>query len=882
MHRFLLFCTRCVTLLCFCVQLPFFGYCAPAQFSLPSSAVSSSLTAVEPRLVGMRIFKDDPLRFSFMVDQASGSDLESMRLIKYFFAALTIPDRDLWVNLSPVERDRILPVGLSRTELGRDLLEQDYTLKQIMSETLHPGNPSGKAFWRMIYRKAQELYGTTDVDFKMQHRVWIVPELAGILENGNLSMVMLRRARLKVMLEEDYLARKSGFQMGGNTVDAIGVRVMRELVVPAIQKQVDEGESFRVLRQIYGALILAAWYKRRIRTGLLSEDYVNHGKVEGISLNDPGMAERVWQQYAENFSEGVFDVIIDDELDTGEDLLVRRYTSGGMNFDLGQLFLQHDLHPTSDELRGFSSTARIVDVGLRSLEEVGLGSRADLAQVELKDQIRDRFRQLSFRMSFEEWPREFYAYYKSGSVQPEFKQAFWQVIGEEIEKEKGVMLQEIFGGWVLFLAQEDFFGKNIMQLLDQGPGFRAQLATFKKNLPPEQRYWLDGLLVQVIRQWSFWGEGMRKEAVFLKDVHFIGDYEIRRTLETSRHNITWLGEKEGKMFVIKQEIEPSSTHSPGYLHNENNILRSLSGVASRFTRSYIPAFVAFFREGGRAVLVMEYIEGSNVTSYLSDAFETAIVGRLRLMRKMLVAVDWLHEIGYLHRDIKPENFMIDDLENVRLIDFELAIPLCSPRDSGEKLMGTRAFIAPEELEENIARESIWAPARDIYALGKLMFLMIQEPLKPPHLRTEMFEGGLHFKSAYIHTLPEMMWSDVSLAPDMKDKIEGMIDTLVRQAMNVDPQKRQGSVKVMIGQIDMILQEMGIPPDSAQELNASSAADTGLKGGLDLAGIDQVFDEDTESGRVVEGFASFDDLAYRGSSGFVPILLGIRALQKGVF
>ncbi len=146
----------------------------------------------------------------------------------------------------------------------------------------------------------------------------------------------------------------------------------------------------------------------------------------------------------------------------------------------------------------------------------------------------------------------------------------------------------------------------------------------------------------------------------------------------------------------------------------------------------------------------------------------------------------------------------------------------------------------------------------------------------------MFEGGLHFKSAYIHTLPEMMWSDVSLAPDMKDKIEGMIDTLVRQAMNVDPQKRQGSVKVMIGQIDMILQEMGIPPDSAQELNASSAADTGLKGGLDLAGIDQVFDEDTESGRVVEGFASFDDLAYRGSSGFVPILLGIRALQKGVF
>lgn len=882
MHSFLLFCTRCVTALCLVVQFPLSVYSASAPLTLSQTALSAALPEVETRLLGMRISKDDSLRLSFMVDQASGRDQESMRLVRYFLAALTIPDRDLWVNLSPVERDRILPERLSRTELGRDLLEQDYILKQMMSETLHPGSSSGKAFWQLLYRQVQELYGTSDVDLRMQHRVWIVPESAGVFENGNLSMVILRQARLKVMLEEDYLAQKSGFIKEENSADAIGVRVMRELVVPAIQKQVDEGESFRVLRQIYGALILAAWYKRRIKTGILDEVYVNRGEIEGISLDDPGMAERVWQHYADNFSEGVFDVIVDEESESAQDPVVRRYISGGMNFDIGRLALQSQTHPVREELSRFSSTARIVDVALRPFGEIDAVSGSDHAQDELKDQIRERFRQLSFRMSFEEWPREFYAYYKSGSGQPEFRQAFWQVIGEEIEKEKGVMLQEVFLGWVLFFSYEDFFGVNILQMIKQGPDWREQRSAFKKGLPAEQRYWLDGLLTQFIRQWSFWGDAAtRKEAVYLKDLHFVGDYKISRTLETSRHNITWLGEKDGKMFVIKQEIEPSSVNVSGYLDNEGNILRGLSAGGSRFAGRYSPAFVESFREAGRDVLVMEYIQGTNMSLFLSDAFHTNLPGRLRLMRQMLEAVEWLHEAGYLHRDIKPENFLVDEQGHVWLIDFELAIALGTPRDSGEQTMGTRAFISPDELEANISRETLWTPARDIYALGKLMFLMIQEPLRPPHLRTEMFEGGLHFKSAYMHTLPEMMWMDVAIVADMREKIMGMVDALVRQAMNVDPKKRQGSVKVMIRQIDMILQEIGIPVDRAQAFNAGLEVE-GLKGGLDLAGIDHVLNEDATSADIGEVMDSFGDVSYRRSSGFVPVLLGIRTLQNGVF
>jgi len=43
-------------------------------------------------------------------------------------ASLAVPDDNQWVNLSPYERDRIIKFDFGKTEMGRDLLAQDYTL----------------------------------------------------------------------------------------------------------------------------------------------------------------------------------------------------------------------------------------------------------------------------------------------------------------------------------------------------------------------------------------------------------------------------------------------------------------------------------------------------------------------------------------------------------------------------------------------------------------------------------------------------------------------------------------------------------------------------------------------------------------------------------
>ena len=165
--------------------------------------------AYEPVIIkGLTVHKDNPFLFDFIVDvgqdKMAGEALknEGEKLIKYFLASLAIPDKDVWVNLSPYENSKIIPEALGQTDMGRDLLEQDYILKQITASLIYPEKQLGKKFWDSVYTKAKEMYGTTQIPVNTFNKVWIVPDDSLIFEKGNLAYVV--KNHLKVMMEEDY------------------------------------------------------------------------------------------------------------------------------------------------------------------------------------------------------------------------------------------------------------------------------------------------------------------------------------------------------------------------------------------------------------------------------------------------------------------------------------------------------------------------------------------------------------------------------------------------------------------------------------------------------------------------------------------------------
>ncbi|MBF0122722.1 MAG: hypothetical protein HQL21_04860 [Candidatus Omnitrophica bacterium] len=314
----------------------------------PGVMVLQSQAFVPVVLRAVKIRPDEPLVFDFVVDNGNtgfeGEVLkrEIEKIAKYFLATLTIPQKDLWVNLSPYEKDRIIADEFGQTEMGRDMLAQDYILKQLSSSLVNPDTALGKEYWAKLYAKAQEVLGTTEIPMDTFNKVWIVPEKAVIYEKDNAAI--LGETHLKLMMEEDYLAMKKS----GDSADwaqrisqqasdpnraaaQVSAQIMREVILPEIEKEVNTGKNFAPLRQMFSAIILATWYKEAVKDSLLSQMYEDKKKIAGVDIQDVNMREKIFEQYVAAYKKGVFDFIRDDQDPVSGDVLPRRYFSGGVN-----------------------------------------------------------------------------------------------------------------------------------------------------------------------------------------------------------------------------------------------------------------------------------------------------------------------------------------------------------------------------------------------------------------------------------------------------------------------------------------------------------------------------------------------------------------------
>jgi len=345
----------------------------------PGTLLRLSPQFAPAQLKGMVIHPENALRFDFIVNKGDEqfSDQEKkqeyQKLIKYFLASLAIPDEDQWVNLSPYEKDRIIKEDFGKTEMGRDLLAQDYILKQITSSLIYPEDKVGRKFWDKIYERAYKEYGTTNIPVNTFNKVWIIPENAVVYEHGN--AVYLLRNHLKVLLEADYLAlqkfhasksilrnqtrkpfgeaglpQKNSLANAKDDAQQIGTDVVRQIVLPELEREVNTGKNFANLRQVYSGMILAAWYKRVLKESLLGQIYANHAKVKGVD-QDPKTNQAIYQQYLKAFKKGVFNYIKEDVDKYSQESIPRKYFSGGTKGITSMEMLTPDFNASNGEGR---------------------------------------------------------------------------------------------------------------------------------------------------------------------------------------------------------------------------------------------------------------------------------------------------------------------------------------------------------------------------------------------------------------------------------------------------------------------------------------------------------------------------------------------------
>ncbi len=131
-------------------------------------------------------------------------------------------------------------------------------------------------------------------------------------------------------------------------------------------------------------------------------------------------------------------------------------------------------------------------------------------------------------------------------------------------------------------------------------------------------------------------------------------------------------------------------------------------------------------DDGWHYIAMELIHGRPLTEYAARSTVT-VAERLRLFRRVCLAVHHAHQRGVIHRDLKPSNILVDGSGQPKILDFGLARLLS--RGDGVvtdltqvgQIRGTFAYMSPEQA----GGDSTHVDERtDVYALGVILYELL--------------------------------------------------------------------------------------------------------------------------------------------------------------
>jgi eukaryotic-like serine/threonine-protein kinase len=233
------------------------------------------------------------------------------------------------------------------------------------------------------------------------------------------------------------------------------------------------------------------------------------------------------------------------------------------------------------------------------------------------------------------------------------------------------------------------------------------------------------------------------------------------------------------------------------LATDEDFLRRFIREARSAARLSHPGVVAVYDQGedaGSWFLVMEYVPGHTLRDLLAERGRLTPREALALLDPVLDALGAAHWNGIIHRDMKPENVLLADDGRVKVADFGLAraVTTATSNQDSKVLLGTVAYLAPEQVERGVA------DARsDVYAVGILLFEMLTGR-KP-------FEGDTPIQVAYQH-----VHSDVPAPSTIVPGIAPALDLLVRQATSRDPDARPADASELL--VNARRTRAGLTPD----------------------------------------------------------------------
>lgn len=130
----------------------------------------------------------------------------------------------------------------------------------------------------------------------------------------------------------------------------------------------------------------------------------------------------------------------------------------------------------------------------------------------------------------------------------------------------------------------------------------------------------------------------------------------------------------------------------------------------------------YFRANNTVYLIMEYLSGITLKTYVKKRGKLTDGQALFVMDKIAAALSITHSAGVLHRDISPDNIMICTDGKVKLIDFGAARQIMAESSSNLTVVMKPGYTPIEQYTKK-GRQGAWT---DIYSLGVSIYYALTE------------------------------------------------------------------------------------------------------------------------------------------------------------
>lgn len=249
----------------------------------------------------------------------------------------------------------------------------------------------------------------------------------------------------------------------------------------------------------------------------------------------------------------------------------------------------------------------------------------------------------------------------------------------------------------------------------------------------------------------------------------------------NRYRIIELLGEGGMAFVFKAKDEQLErfvaikTLKPSYLENENFVTRFKREAQTAANLNH-PNIVQIFDWGVEEIepyFVMEFIEGTTLSTVISKNKKINITDVLHIGAQVSSALQAAHESNLVHRDIKPGNIMITPNGKIKVTDFGIVSIQNEDSDMTKSgtILGTANYISPEQ-----AQGTSVSSKSDLYSLGIVMYEMLSG--RTPFIG----ETPISIATQHLTEKPRPL-------VELVENIPSGIDKIILKLLNKKPESR---------------------------------------------------------------------------------------------